>query len=80
MCEWDFMARAGCLIGYGPVNDDLRRRTAYYVAQILRGKSPADLPIEGPSSFALAINLKIAKALGLQLPPSFLAQADEVIE
>jgi putative tryptophan/tyrosine transport system substrate-binding protein len=80
MCEWDFMARAGCLIGYGRSNDDLRRRTAYYVAQILRGKSPADLPIEGPSSFALAINLRIAKALGVQLPPSFLARADEVIE
>jgi putative tryptophan/tyrosine transport system substrate-binding protein len=80
MCEWDFMARDGCLIGYGPVNQDLRRRTAYDVAQILRGKPPGELPIERPSSFALAINLKTAKALGVQLSPSFLAGADEVIE
>ncbi len=80
MCEWDYMARAGCLVSYGPVNAELRRRTAAYVAQILRGVPPGDLPIESPASFEFVVNLKAAKALGLDIPPSLLARADEVIE
>ena len=80
ICEWDYMARAGCLIGYGPVNEELRRRTAAYVAQILRGVPAGTLPIEGPVNFEFVINLKTARSLGLNLPPAILARADEVIE
>ena len=80
ICEWDYMARAGCLIGYGPVNEELRRRTAAYVAQILRGVPAGELPIEGPVNFEFVINLKTARSLGLTLPPTILARADEVIE
>jgi putative ABC transport system substrate-binding protein len=80
ICEWNALARVGCLIGYGPVDDDLRRRTADYVVKILRGASPSDLPIEGPSIIGLAVNLKTARTLGIELPSSLLARADEIIE
>jgi len=80
MCEWAENARSGCLLGYGPSRSDLRRRVAHYVARIFQGAVPADLPIETPTRFELAINVKTAKALGLDVPPSLLAQADEVIE
>jgi putative ABC transport system substrate-binding protein len=80
VCQRTEMAKAGCLIGYGPIEDELRRRAADYVARILRGASPAELPIEGPTRFAFAINLKTAAALDLTLPQIVLLRADEVIE
>ena len=80
VCEWASMARDGCLIGYGPNYAVLWRRPADYVARILRGAKPGELPIEQPTVFEFAINLKTAKALGLTIPESALEQADEVIE
>jgi putative ABC transport system substrate-binding protein len=80
VCEWRSMAVDGCLVGYGPDFDALLRRTADYVARIFLGAAPGELPIEGPTRFEFAVNLKTAKALGLMVPQSTLARADEVIE
>jgi ABC-type uncharacterized transport system substrate-binding protein len=80
VCEWASMARDGCLIGYGPNFAALWRRPAEYVARILRGEKPGELPIEQPTLFEFAINLKTAKALGLTIPEASLMRADEVIE
>ena len=67
-------------MSYGPNFPDLFRRAADYVDKILRGAKPADIPVEQPTKFDLIINLTTAKALGLELPPSLLARADEVIK
>ena len=72
--------RDGGLLSYGPDQVDILRRSASYVDRILRGAKPADLPVQLPVKFEMALNAKTAKALGLAVPPSIFLRADEVIE
>jgi putative tryptophan/tyrosine transport system substrate-binding protein len=68
------------LLSYGPDLVDIVRRSAPYVDKILRGAKPADLPVQVPVKFEMAVNIKTAKALGLSVPPSILLRADDVVE
>ena len=77
---WQEFARAGGVMSYGPNVAKTYRRISSYVDKILRGSHPSELPVEQPTQFELVVNLKAAKALGLTVPPTVLARADEVIE
>ena len=78
--EFDFVVREGGLMSYAPDLDETFARVAALVDRILKGARPADLPFEQPTRFKLVINMKTAKALGLEVPTALLATADEVIE
>jgi putative tryptophan/tyrosine transport system substrate-binding protein len=78
--EYEFLARDGGLMAYGPDGKEWGERVADLVDRILKGAKPADLPFEQPTRFRFVINLETAKALGLEIPPTLLARADEVIE
>ena len=78
--QWPEMVEAGGLVAYGPRQTEISRQRARQLVKIFRGAKPSDIPVEQPTKFELVINLKTAKALGLTVPQSILARADEVIE
>jgi putative tryptophan/tyrosine transport system substrate-binding protein len=77
---WKMYVEAGGFMSYGPIQHDAFARLAVYVDKILKGAKPADLPVEQPTKLEMAINLKTAKALGLEIPPGLILRADELIE
>jgi putative ABC transport system substrate-binding protein len=80
ICQWREMADAGCMLAYGPLYRDLRRRTGYFLGRVLNGIPPGDIPIEQPSRFDLTVNVRSARDIGLELPQFLVLRADEVIE
>ena len=80
IAAWSIFARSGAICSYGPLQSEQYRRLAAYVDRIAKGAKPAELPIQQPSKFETVVNLKVARALGLSIPPALLASADEVIE
>jgi putative tryptophan/tyrosine transport system substrate-binding protein len=80
MYEYEAIVRDGGLMSYGPDMGELQGHVADLIERILKGEKPAELPFEQPTLFRFVINLKTAKALGLDIPPSLLARADDVIE
>ncbi|MFO1108447.1 MAG: ABC transporter substrate-binding protein [Bradyrhizobium sp.] len=80
IAAWSIFARSGAICSYGPLQSEQYRRLASYVDRIARGARPSDLPIQQPSKFETVVNLKVAKNLGLSIPPALLASADELIE
>lgn len=80
IAAWREFVDAGCLLSYGPNRKFEATRIAGYVEKVIAGGKPEGLPIETPTKFELVINLKTAKALGLEMPPTLIARADEVIE
>jgi len=80
MCEDSGWVSKGCLLSYGPSNISMHRRAAYFVDKILKGANPGDLPLERPKEFELTVNLKIAKKIGITIPPEILPRATKVIK
>jgi putative tryptophan/tyrosine transport system substrate-binding protein len=78
--DYAAFAREGALVAYGPRQEDTLRLTARYLKQVLNGASPGDLPVTQPTNFVLAVNMKVASALGVQIPPAIVLRADELVE